>query len=283
MKQYLDLSRRIVDEGVWVENSRTGTRCLTVINADFVYDCRYGDLPIVTTRKSPFKMAIAEMLGYLKGYSSAADFRALGTKSWDANANLNAAWLANPHRLGEDDCGRIYGVQARGFRGADGTVVDQVRNVLDDLCRGIDNRREIITFYNPAELHLGCLAPCMHTHTFSILDGGLYLTSISRSVDVPLGLVANMQQAAMLLMLFAQIANLKPMFCYHKLINCHIYENQYDLMVNVQLQREPLPQPKLVINPAIKSLDDIDTWVTAADFTMEGYQSHPAIDYPFSV
>lgn len=283
MKQYLDLCQRIVDDGVWVENARTGTRCKTVINADFVYDCRDGYHPIVTTRKAPFKMAIAEMLGYLKGYDSAAQFRALGAKTWDANANENAAWLANPHRKGTDDMGRCYGVQGRGFIGSDGTVVDQVKNVLDDLCRGIDNRREIITFYNPAEIHLGCLAPCMHTHTFSILDGGLYLTSISRSVDVPLGLVANSQQAAMLLMLFAQIANLKPMFVYHKLINCHIYENQLDLVENVQLKRDPLPLPTLHINPSIKSLEDIDTWVTADDFTLDGYEYHPPIDYPFSV
>ena len=91
MKQYLDLSQRIIDEGVWLENTRTGKRCLTVVNADLVYDVKNNQFPIITTRKSFWKAAIAELLGYIRGYDSAADFRALGTKSWDANANENEA------------------------------------------------------------------------------------------------------------------------------------------------------------------------------------------------
>ena len=85
MQQYLDLCRRIVDHGEWVENARTGKRCLTVINADLQYDVAANEFPIITTRKSFWKAAIAELLGYLRGYDNAADFRALGTKSWDAN------------------------------------------------------------------------------------------------------------------------------------------------------------------------------------------------------
>ena len=98
VKQYLDLCNRIVSEGVWVENERTGKRCLTVINADLTYDVANNEFPLVTTRKSFWKSAIAEIIGYIRGYDNAADFRALGTKTWDANANDNPAWLANPHR-----------------------------------------------------------------------------------------------------------------------------------------------------------------------------------------
>ena len=98
MKQYLELCRRIVNEGEWVANERTGKRCLTVINADLEYDVANNQFPLITTRKSYWKAAIAEFLGYIRGYDNAADFRALGTKTWDANANENAAWLANPHR-----------------------------------------------------------------------------------------------------------------------------------------------------------------------------------------
>ena len=105
MKQYLELCNRIIDEGEWVENERTGKRCLTVINADLSYDVAGNQLPLVTTRKSYWKSAIAELLGYMRGYSSAADFRALGTKTWDANSNDNDAWLNNPYRKGEDDMG----------------------------------------------------------------------------------------------------------------------------------------------------------------------------------
>ena len=93
MKQYLALCHRIVNEGAWVENKRTGKKCLTVINADLTYDVDERKFPLVTTRKSYFKSAIAEMIGYLRGYDNASDFRKLGTKTWDANANLNKDWL----------------------------------------------------------------------------------------------------------------------------------------------------------------------------------------------
>ena len=120
MQQYLDLCQRLIDEGVWIDNERTGKRCLTVINADLQYDVAGNEFPIITTRKSYWKAAIAELIGYLRGYDNAADFRALGTKSWDANANENAAWLANPVRQGDDDMGRVYGVQGRGWRKPEG-------------------------------------------------------------------------------------------------------------------------------------------------------------------
>jgi len=103
MQQYLSLCQRIIDQGVWVENARTGKKCLTTINADLSYDVAQNQFPIITTRKSFWKAAIAELLGYLRGYDNAADFRALGTRSWDANANENKAWLNNPVRKGRDD------------------------------------------------------------------------------------------------------------------------------------------------------------------------------------
>ncbi|TKE98311.1 thymidylate synthase [Vibrio kanaloae] len=112
MKQYLDLCQRIVDDGTWIENERTGKRCLTVINADLEYDVGNNQFPLVTTRKSFWKAAVAELLGYIRGYDNAEDFRKLGTKTWDANSNLNEAWLNNPYRKGEDDMGRVYGVFA---------------------------------------------------------------------------------------------------------------------------------------------------------------------------
>lgn len=283
MQQYLDLCQRIVDEGVWVENQRTGKRCLTVINADLVYDVRNNQFPLVTTRKSYWKSAIAEMLGYLRGYSSAADFRKLGTPTWNANANENEAWLNNPKRKGDDDMGRVYGVQGRNWQKPDGGHVDQLRKIVDNLGKGIDDRGEILTFYNPGEFDLGCLRPCMHTHTFSLLEDTLYLTSYQRSCDVPLGLNFNQLQVFLLLKLIAQITGHKPGMAYHKIINAHIYEDQLELMRDVQLKRKPYPSPQLKINPDIKSLEDIETWVTLDDFEVEGYQHHDPIDYPFSV
>ncbi|MCB9989718.1 MAG: thymidylate synthase [Rhodospirillales bacterium] len=283
MKQYLDLCQRIIDEGTWVENKRTGKRCLTVIDADLTYDVGANEFPLITTRKSFWKAAVAEFLGYMRGYDSAADFRSIGCKTWDANANENEAWLNNPHRKGVDDMGRVYGVQGRRWAKPDGGTVDQLRKIVDDLSKGYDDRGEILSFYNPGEFHMGCLRPCMHTHTFSVLGDTLYLTSYQRSCDVPLGLNFNMVQVFFFLKLMAQITGLKPGLAYHKIINAHIYEDQLDLMRNVQLKREPFAAPTFHINPDIKTLEDVETWVTTDDFSVEGYECHEAIKYPFSV
>lgn len=283
MKQYLALCQRIIDEGEWVENKRTGKRCLTVINADLEYDVANNQFPLITTRKSYWKAAIAEMLGYLRGYDNAADFRAIGCKTWDANANDNPDWLNNPHRKGEDDMGRVYGVQGRRWQKPDGSTLDQLQKIVDHLKQGIDDRGEILTFYNPGEFEMGCLRPCMHTHTFSVLGDTLYLTSYQRSCDVPLGLNFNQVQVFFLLKIMAQISGLKPGRAYHKIVNAHIYEDQLELMRDVQLKREPFASPKLHINPDIKTLKDLETWVTLADFEVEGYEYHPPIAYPFSV
>jgi thymidylate synthase len=283
MRQYEDLCQRIIDEGEWVDNERTDKRCLTLINADLEYDVENNEFPLVTTRKSFYKAAIAELLGYLRGYDNAADFRAIGCNTWNANANENQAWLNNPHRKGEDDMGRVYGVQGRAWQRSDGSTLDQLQKIVDDLSRGVDDRGEILTFYNPGEFEMGCLRPCMHTHHFSLLGGKLYLNSMQRSADIPLGINFNQVQVFVLLALIAQITGHQPGKAYHKIVNAHIYEDQLELMRDVQLKREPFAAPKLRINPDIKSLKDIETWVTRDDFTVEGYECHEAIAYPFAV
>lgn len=283
MKQYLELCQRIIKQGSWIENKRTGKRCLTVIDADLNYDVGNNQFPLITTRKSYWKSAIAEILGYIRGYDNAADFRALGTKTWDANANENEQWLNNPLRKGEDDMGRVYGVQGRSWAKPDGSHLDQLKKIVDNLSQGIDDRGEILTFYNPGEFHMGCLRPCMHTHTFSLLDDSLYLTSYQRSCDVPLGLNFNQVQVFTFLAIMAQITGYKAGMAYHKIINAHIYEDQLELMRDVQVKREPFSSPQLIINPDIKSLEDLETWVTMDDFEVTGYECHEAIKYPFSV
>ena len=283
MQQYLKLCQRIIDEGEWIKNERTGKRCLTVIDADLVYNVDFNEFPLITTRKSFWKAAIAEFLGYLRGYSNAAEFRAIGTKTWDANANENILWLNNPARAGRDDMGRVYGVQGRSWKKPDGTVLDQLQKVVDNLSSGVDDRGEILSFYNPGEFDLGCLRPCMHTHNFSLLGDRLFLTSYQRSCDVPLGLNFNQIQVFTFLALMAQITGKKAAKAYHKIVNAHIYEDQIDLMRDVQLKRKPFSSPQLLINPEIKSLRDIETWVTLDDFSVEGYQHHEPIAYPFAV
>lgn len=284
MKQYLDLVKRVQDEGVWVYNKRTGKRCKTIINADMEFDVGAGRFPLLTTRKAAWKSAIAELLGYLRGYDSAAQFRAIGCNTWNANANDNEAWLANPHRKGEDDMGRVYGVQGRSWRKSDGTTLDQLYKVYNNLRKGIDDRGEILTFWNPGEFDEGCLRPCMHTHQFSLLDGKIYLNSIQRSNDLLLGEVFNMPQCYVLLALMAQITGHIPAMAYQKLVNVHIYEDQLEVLEKEgQLLREPRGLPFLYINPEIKTLEDVLTWVTTDDFRLLGYAPYPPIKYPFSV
>lgn len=283
MKQYLDLCKRVIEEGVWIKNERTGKNCLTIINADLEYDVSAGILPVLTTKKLHWKPAIAEMLGYIRGYTSAAKFREIGCNTWNANANENEVWLNNPFRKGVDDMGRCYGAQGRDWRNPEGKKIDQLLNVYTDLKNGKDNRAEIITFWNPGERDRACLNSCMHTHTFSLVGDKLYLTSYQRSDDLPLGHGFNQVQVAWFLMIMAQITGHKPAKAFHKIINVHVYEDQIEMLKEAQLTREPFEQPTLKINPDIKTLEDLETWVTVDDFELINYQHHPAIKFEFSV
>lgn len=282
--QYLNGLRRIYEEGVDLTNTRTDEICRTVINIDMTYDCTSNKAPLLTTRKivNP-KLAIAELLGYIKGVRSAADMRALGAQSWNLNANENTAWLNNINRKGVDDLGMIYGAVAKNWpvQGSLNTI-DLFHKVYNNLKKGIDDRGEIITFWNPGMFHLGCLRPCMYEHQFSLLGDDLYLNSTQRSNDFPLGCVANMVQVWLFLRLMAQITNKNPKMAYHRNVNCHIYEPQLEL-VPVQLERDILTEPTIDINPAIKSLEDLETWVSVDDFIINYPEFHPSIKYPFSV
>lgn len=287
--QYLNGLRRIYESGKDLVNSRTGEVCRTVINIDMTYDATANKAPILTTRKiiNPY-LPIAELLGYIKGVTSAAQMRELGTKSWDANANENDAWLNNPNRLGEDHIGLIYGGVAKNWPTIKGlgsnppATVDLFSKVYNNLKKGIDDRGEIITFWNPGMFHLGCLRPCMYEHQFSLLGDDLYLNSTQRSNDWPLGCTANMVQVWLFLRLMAQITDKNPVQAFHRSVNSHIYGPQLEF-VPTQLEREPLTEPTIDINPDIRTLEDLETWVTVDDFKITYPEFHPAIKYPFTV
>ncbi|ANM46442.1 thymidylate synthase [Morganella phage vB_MmoM_MP1] len=275
--QYINLLKRIYEEGTDIYNKRTQKVCRVIIDANLTYE----KCPLDTTRKSFYKASIAELLGYIRGLSSAADFRALGTNTWNANANENEAWLKNPNRKGEDDMGRVYGVQGRHWVGPNGEV-DQLRKIYENLSAGIDDRGEILSYWNPGEIELGCLRSCVHTYTFSLVHDTLHVTVYQRSADVPLGLNFDLIQAYTFLHLMAQITRNKPGKMFYKIVNAHIYEDQLP-MVPTQISREPFDEPQLIINPNIKSLEDVETWVTTDDFKIVNYQHHEPIKYPFSV
>ena len=295
--QYLRNLRNIYVNGVDLPNERTGIGCRTLISLDMTYDASTEDAPILTTRKYNPKIAIAELLGYIRGYTNAQDFKEIGTSTWFANANENAAWLANPRRLGENDLGRIYGAVARewpvvSWREDFGTgpkgepvvddTIDLFQKVYKNLKEGKDDRGEIITFWNPGMFHQGCLRPCMYEHQFSLLGDDLYLNSTQRSDDYPLGHCANMIQVWLLLRLMAQITNKNPKIAHHRSVNAHIYSNQLE-HVPEQLGRQPLTQPQIKINPDIKTLEDLETWVSLDDFEIIYPEYHPAIKYPFAI
>ena len=287
--QYQQLGKRILKEGTWVENKRTGKRCLTVINADFEYDVGSREFPIDTTRKSFWKAAVAEMLGYLKGYSNAEDFANLGAPTWLANANENGAWVNNPNRGGAGDMGTAYrfrgytvGVFNNHYGDFDKVSVDQYKNIVDKLSKGIDDRRLIMSAYAPHFDEYACLPACMHTHHFSLVDGVLHLTSYQRSVDFLLGLNFNMVQCYFLLAITAQITGLQAGKVFHKMTNIHIYEDQLPLMED-HMEREPYGPPAFYISPDITCLSDVEESMNLQDVEVVGYKHHPAIKYPFSV
>jgi len=339
MKQYLDLCKKLLAQTKHKDN-RTGIPHVGYFGDMMKFDLADG-FPAVTTKQLYWKQTFAEMLGFLRGYTSAADFRKLGCKVWDANANENEAWLNNPHRKGEDDLGQIYGAMARNwpsfhkgecYESGEQLIrevhFDQLRKVYYDLRQGIDDRREIITHWNPSELHKMALPPCHLLYKFglepldlserynvllstvadetirhqaetamfmqdvsqlrSILDTAaipvnkLHLSMYQRSCDVPLGIPFNIAGYAWLLSVMAHITNTAPGIFTHFMDDIHYYINQEPGLVE-QILRDPMPLPKLWINPDIKTLEDLETWVTVDDFKLEGYVHHPAINFPFAV
>ena len=223
------------------------------------------------------------MLGYFRGYDSAKQFRSIGCNTWNANANENIAWLNNPNRFDEDDLGRIYGVQGRFWTNSDQYQTDQFFKVYNNLKNKIDDRREIITFWNPGELDYMCLPACMHTHQFSLVGDILYLNSFQRSCDIPLGVPFNMIQCAWLLIIMAHITGLQPGKAFHKMVNVHVYENQIDNLKE-QIKRIPYEQPTLEISEKISNFLDLEAFADPQkDFILHNYQHHPKIDFPFSV
>jgi thymidylate synthase len=283
-QQYLDLCNRILNEGHMIDNERTGKGTLTTINANLTYDVGAGEFPLITTRKALWKSAIAEILGYLRGYTDAQQFADLGTPTWYANANENKPWLANRHRKGENDMGRVYGAQMRDFGGLDKRGgIDQLQQVYNDLKQGKDNRGEMLMMWKPDEFDYGSLRPCVYNWQFSILNGELYVNAYQRSCDVPLGLVFNMVQVYFMLFIMAKITGLKAGKAHHNIVNAHLYEDQIELM-KTQVQRQPMTAPTFrCINPNIHTLEDILTWVTPEDFEVVNYRHHEQIKYPFSV
>ncbi len=320
MKQYLDLVRTVFEQGSWQTN-RTGIRTLSLPGASMRFDLSQG-FPAVTTKKLAFKSAVGELVGFLRGYRSAAEFRALGCKVWDQNANENAAWLANPYRLGEDDLGPVYGVQWRNWpafkalpasatgqiadalgRGymriadtADGQVVlykavDQLRQCLDTIVNNPSDRRIIFHGWNWAQLEEMALPPCHLLYQFLPNAGTreISLCLYIRSNDLGLGTPFNLTEGAALLHLVGRLTGFKPKWFSYFIGDAHIYENHVP-MLQQQLTREPLPAPQLLLSDRIPDYAVTGQYqpewleqVEPGDFSLAGYQHHAHLTAPMAV
>jgi thymidylate synthase len=297
MKQYLDLVRTILDTGTWQDN-RTGIRTISMPGAMLRFDLQEG-FPAVTTKKLAFKSAIGELVGFLRATRSAADFRALGCKVWDANANDNAQWLANPYRTGVDDLGDVYGVQwrrwpgyklldagagaqiddalSRGYRlvtrlddaGAPKVLlyksIDQLRECLDTIMRDPSSRRILFHGWNPVALDQIALPACHLLYQFlpNVAKREISLCLYIRSNDVGLGTPFNLTEGAALLSLVGRLTGYTPRWFTYFIGDAHIYENQLD-MLQQQLQREPFPSPRLAIDARVP--DYVETGVYAPEW-----------------
>lgn len=288
MRAYLDLLNDVLHNGIRQAN-RTGVDAVSIAGAMLKFDMSEG-FPAVTTKKLAFRAVAAELVGFLRGYDNAADFRALGCKIWDQNANENPQWLNNPARRGPDDLGRIYGVQWRRWRGAGGQEVDQVKNALEAIHHRPTDRRIIISAWKPDELHQMALPPCHVLYQFlvNVERRELNLCMYQRSCDLFLGVPFNIASSALLLSFMARLTGYQPRHFTHFLADAHIYVNHFD-QVREQLQRTPFPRPRLQINervPMYRGGPVEFGWIDRVepdDFSLVDYRHHGLLKAPMAV
>jgi len=264
MQQYLDLLQHILDNGV-EKSDRTGTGTKSCFGYQMRFDLQQG-FPLVTTKRLHLKSIIYELLWFLKGATNIAYLREHGVSIWNEWANENG------------ELGPVYGKQWRSWEGADGAVVDQISDLIKQIRANPDSRRLIVSAWNVADLPKMALMPCHTLFQFYVADGKLSCQLYQRSADVFLGVPFNIASYALLTMMIAQVCDLDPGEFIHTFGDVHIYNNHTE-QVNLQLSRKPFPLPRMKLNPLVKNIFDF----TFEDFTLENYQSYPAIKAPVAV
>ncbi len=264
MKQYLDLLQYILDRGV-EKADRTGTGTRSVFGYQMRFNLNDG-FPLLTTKKLSVKSIIYELLWFLKGETNVRYLREHGVTIWDEWANENG------------DLGPVYGSQWRAWKTADGRVIDQVSQVIDQIQRNPDSRRLIITAWNPGEVEKMALPPCHALYQFYVANGQLSCQLYQRSADVFLGVPFNIASYSLLTMMVAQVCGLGLGDFVHTLGDAHLYLNHLE-KAELQLTRTPFPLPCMRINPAVKSIFDFNY----PDFELTDYQYHPTIKAEIAV
>jgi len=264
MRPYLNLLQQVLDHGA-AKGDRTGTGTVSIFGAQLRFDLAAG-LPLLTTKRVHLKSIIHELLWFLKGDTNVKYLKDNGVSIWDE-------W-AKP----DGELGPVYGYQWRSWPAPDGRHIDQMSQVIDMLKRNPDSRRIIVSAWNVADLDKMALMPCHAFFQFYVAGGKLSCQMYQRSADMFLGVPFNMASYALLTLMVAQVCGLKPGDFVHTFGDTHIYNNHMD-QVREQLSRAPRALPMMRLNPAVKSIFDFKY----EDFTLEGYDPHPAIKAPVAV
>src|SRR5690348_12695920 len=258
MQIYLDLLRDVLEHGAR-KDDRTGTGTLSVFGRQIRMDLAEG-FPLLTTKKLHVKSIVHELIWFLQGDTNIAYLKEHGVSIWDEWADADG------------DLGPVYGKQWRSWPTADGGAVDQIHWVVDEIRRNPDSRRLIVSAWNVGELPKMALMPCHTLFQFYVAGGKLSCQLYQRSGDIFLGVPFNIASYALLTHMIAQVCGLAVGDFVHTLGDAHLYDNHVE-QARLQLSREPLPLPRLVLNPEVRSVFDF----RCEDIAIEGYQSHPAI------
>jgi thymidylate synthase len=264
MRPYLDLLRHVLDHGR-PKNDRTGTGTLSVFGAQTRYDLTRG-FPVLTTKKLHLRSIIHELLWFLRGETNVRSLREHGVTIWDEWADASGG------------LGRVYGAQWCDWRTADGRSIDQIAQLVAQLRANPDSRRHIVTAWNPGELDQMALPPCHALFQFYVADSELSCQLYQRSADLFLGVPFNVASYALLTLMIAQVCGFRAGEFVHTFGDLHLYTNHLD-QARLQLAREPRALPTMRLNPEVRDLRSF----RYEDFTLEGYDPHPAIKAPIAV
>ena len=264
MRQYLDLMQHILSHGAR-KHDRTGTGTLSIFGAQLRFDLNAG-FPLLTTKKVHLKSIVHELLWFLKGETNVKYLQDNGVTIWNEWADANG------------ELGPVYGYQWRSWPAADGRHIDQISQVLEQIRKNPDSRRMIVSAWNVADLDKMALMPCHAFFQFYVAGGKLSCQLYQRSADIFLGVPFNIASYALLTMMIAQVCGLGLGDFVHTFGDTHLYLNHLD-QAREQLSRQPRKLPVMLISPGVKNLFDFKY----EDFTLEGYDPHPAIKAPIAV
>jgi len=264
MKQYLDLMRHVRENGTF-KGDRTGTGTYSVFGHQMRFNLREG-FPLVTTKKMFFKGIIHELLWFLSGSTNIKYLTDNNVHIWDEWADEHG------------ELGPVYGSQWRSWPAPDGSTIDQIARVVEDIKTNPNSRRHIVSAWNVAEVDHMALPPCHTMFQFYVADNRLSCQLYQRSADVFLGVPFNIASYAALTMMIAQVTDLEVGDFVHTFGDAHLYTNHLE-QADKQLDRLPLPEPTLTLNPAVKDIFGF----TIDDFTLNNYRCHDAIKAPIAV